>query len=400
MGAAWLALAGAAALPAEPPGPNVTLLTGARMPLVGFGCAGRLGAAVLREAYAAGYRLFDTAQAAEWYDEGALGEALAGANGVFVTTKVHPRDFGLAATAASIDRSLAALRVRSIDLVMLHYPRCWGELCAGARAPEGDWRDAWRALEAARVAGKVRALGASNFAPHELDELWAHASTAADRPAVVQAFMDPLVQSGALRAWCAERGVVFQAYSTLGTQHALAAGARNPVLGSAALARIARARGRSVAQVVLRWAVQRGAAVIPRSADADRMRANLRLFDFALDDVELAAIDALDGADARVLARTPRAADAPRDVAFANGLDRPVLLRWDGGAGPAWTLPARGTLRLQSYASHAFWAAAAAAPAEAIWRWTVPAPGEAATGDAEDGSPLAVTIAPMAKTEL
>ncbi|KAJ1635661.1 NADP-dependent oxidoreductase domain-containing protein, partial [Pavlovales sp. CCMP2436] len=289
---ALLALLGALRTASEPRGepsgpPATDLLSGAQMPLLGFGCAGRLGAGTLREAARLGYTLFDTAQAHEWYDEAALGEALAGGPRVFVTTKVHPRDFGAESTAAALERSLARLRVGVIDLVMLHYPNCWGQLCAGSPPPEGDWRAAWRALERGVAEGKVLSLGVSNFGVAELAQLWGNARV---KPAVVQSWMDPFSQNREVRAWCEKKGVVFQAYSTLGTQHRTGA---NPVLSSALLARIAADNGRSVAQVVLRWALSRGAAVLPRSSNPARMRENLHLFDFELSPAELAQIDSL-----------------------------------------------------------------------------------------------------------
>lgn len=394
---AWhaaLALLAVAPPPPEPPGPNVTLLTGAQMPLVGFGCAGRMGASTLIEAVGAGYRLFDTAQAHEWYDEAALGEALAlaGRPRAFIITKVHPRDFGRASTPAALERSLARLRVPTLDLVLLHYPACWGALCEGAPAPEGGWREAWRALEAAQAAGSVRALGVSNFGLAELRQLWAFAARPASRPAVVQSMMDPFVQGAQLRAWCGEHGAVFQAYSSLGTQHALGSAVPNPVLSSALLQAVAQRAGRSVAQVVLRWALHRGAAVLPRSSHAGRMRENLRLFDFDLLPAELAAIDALDGTDPRRAERAPPPRDAPVHLRFVNGRGQPLRLSWAGAAEPAWALAPLGSLELQSYAGHAFSAAAQHAPAVALWRWTVPTP---ADGQGEPSAPLTVLVAPV-----
>jgi diketogulonate reductase-like aldo/keto reductase len=414
--------AAASRLPAEAPGPNVTLGTGGlALPLVGFGCAGRLGVAELREAIGAGYRLFDTAQAAEWYDEGALGEALA-ATGVraFVTTKVHPRDFGARATAAAVARSLARLRAPAVDLLLLHYAQCWGSLCEGAPPPEGDWRAAWRALEVAHAAGSARALGVSNFGVAELDALWAMARV---KPAVLQAHMDPFAQNRALRAWCAQHGVVFQAYSTLGTQHRVSSG--NPVLGSAALAAIARARGRSVAQVVLRWALDRGVAVLPRSSDPARMRANLRLFDFALSEGERRVVDDLDGTDPDAHARgggggDGRGENGGLEVVFVNGVRDgfarasadasggsgaalALAFHPEGAAGPGepvWALGVGESLRLQSAEGHAFSAARASDPATTIWRWVVPPAGAEDGGAAREVRVVVTAQDEAAKQEL
>ncbi len=187
----------------------VTLRGGARMPRVGFGTAGLgdgTGAAV-RAALAAGYRLLDSAQAREWYREDLAGEALHTASvprtALFLTTKVHPRHLGRNATAARLAVSLRELRTDYIDLMLLHYPECWGDLCGGV-APEGTWRDGWRALEAMHATGVVRALGVSNFDAAQLEQLmeWARVP-----PAVVQAHSDPFNQARTPVCWacCASR---------------------------------------------------------------------------------------------------------------------------------------------------------------------------------------------------
>lgn len=274
----------------------VTLRSGARMPRVGFGTAGlgeRTGEAV-SAALSAGYRLVDSAQAREWYREDLVGEALAATalprDAVFVTTKVHPRHLGFAATAERVGVSLRELRTSYVDLLLLHYPACWGDLCGG-QAPAGTWRDSWRALEAAKAAGSARALGVSNFDAQQLRELldWAR-----EPPDVVQAHSDPFSQNGELQRLCAQRGVVFQAYSSLGLQWWAQGYHRNPVLHAPVVEAAAAAHRVQPAQVVLRWALHRGQCVIPKTADPEHMRVNREL-GFALTQEELAAIDQLDG---------------------------------------------------------------------------------------------------------
>lgn len=226
---------------------SVALSNGVRLPLVGFGCAGYVRRGTLKEALSLGYELFDTAQvpnqtriqpptrslllhlhraplprtqATEWYLEEELGHAIdeAGANRsrLFLMSKLHPRDLGEASTLAAFPTSLRRLRTDYMDAFLLHYPRCFGELCAGRTDPAGDWRGSWRALEALYDSGAVRAIGVSNFAPSELSELLSWARV---RPHLVQSWMDPLHQERPLRALCADAGVTFQAYSSLGTQH-------------------------------------------------------------------------------------------------------------------------------------------------------------------------------------
>ena len=153
---------------------TVTLSNGVEMPTVGFGCAGYVRKPALLEALAAGYRLFDTAQATEWYLEDELGAALAEAPHVnrselFLTSKLHPRDLGEQPTLDAFPRSLARLRTTYLDAFLLHYPACFGSLCA--TPPAGTWRESWRALEALYDQGRIRALGVSNFAPSQLREL-------------------------------------------------------------------------------------------------------------------------------------------------------------------------------------------------------------------------------------
>ena len=274
----------------------VTLPTGARFPRIGFGTAGLTEGtrAAVAEALEAGYRLFDSAQAREWYREDLVGEALAASSlpreQLWLTSKVHPRHLGYAATARQIKTSLSELRTEYLDLLLLHYPECWGDLCGGA-TPEGTWRDSWRALEAALAAGTVRHIGVSNFDARQLRELLDWAVTA---PAVVQAHADPFAQNRELQQLCRERGIVFQAYSSLGLQW-WGRYQRNPVLVAEAVAEAAGAHGRSPAQVVLRWALQRGQCIIPKSANREHMEANLDLWTWSLSEDELAAIDALDG---------------------------------------------------------------------------------------------------------
>lgn len=178
---------------------------------------------------------------------------------------------------------------RYLDAFLLHYPQCFGNLCQ--HEPQGTWRDSWRALEALYAKGTLRAIGVSNFAPSQLDELLQFAHV---KPHIVQSWMDPLHQERPLRALCAKHGVLFQAYSTLGTQHRTSF---NPVLKHPVLSRIGSDIGKSPAQVALRWAVQHGAAVIPRSRSPIRMKGNLQLDQFTLTEAQMGAIDALDGTD-------------------------------------------------------------------------------------------------------
>ena len=272
---------------------HVQLPGGGRLPRVGFGTAG-LGAGTeqaVRFALAAGYTLLDSAQAREWYREDMVGAALRDSavrrSDLFLTSKVHPRHLGFRPTQRQVDVSLRELDTEYLDLLLLHYPKCWGDLCGGV-VPEGTWRDSWRALEDALHRGVVRSIGVSNFDVSELRELLAFARAPV---AVVQAHSDPFQANAELQALCASHGIAFQAYSSLGSQH----GHRiNPVLHAPPVLAAAASHNVSAAQVVLRWALQRGQCVIPKSGDAGHMAANRRL-DFQLDSAQMRDIDALDG---------------------------------------------------------------------------------------------------------
>ncbi|KAF8059205.1 XYL1 [Scenedesmus sp. PABB004] len=310
------------------------LNSGHAMPAVGLGTAG-LGvgtAAAVQVALAAGYRLIDSAESPDWYSEPEVGAGLAAAKvpreSVFLTSKVHPRDLGRNATLAALKRSLSHLRTGYLDLLLLHYPACSpGTGCVPR--PHQSWQESWRALEELVAAKLVRSIGVSNFGLSEMRELLRLAKV---KPAVLQSRSDPFAVNHHLANLCHEANVTFVAYSSLGTQWINSPAAINPVFSNALLkARGAAARarawprrpacappraqwqrgrrrppdaaqevaaahpGKSVAQVVLRWALQRGQGVIPRSASAEHIRENLALFDFSLTDAEMAAISALDG---------------------------------------------------------------------------------------------------------
>mmetsp|Transcript_37173 Transcript_37173/g.51588 ORF Transcript_37173/g.51588 Transcript_37173/m.51588 type:complete len:377 (-) Transcript_37173:232-1362(-) len=269
------------------------------LPRIGFGTAG-LGCALtgnaVQDALSVGYRHLDTAQAAEWYCEEAVGRGLRRSGvpreEIFITTKQHPRHHGYKSTLDMFQKSLLKLGTSYIDLMLLHYPKCWGNLCQGSSDPGPEaWREAWRALEEEWGRGRVRALGVSNFSPVELEDLleWAHV-----RPSVVQSHSDPLQSNQVLRELCAREGLVFTAYSSLGTQHAMRSGGRNPVLTHPVIIAMGDIYNRTPAQIVLRWALARNQVVIPRSRSRSHMIENLNL-DFELSLHDLSKIDSLDG---------------------------------------------------------------------------------------------------------
>jgi 2,5-diketo-D-gluconate reductase A len=222
----------------------------------------------VRWALELGYRHVDTAQA--YGNEESVGRALRDSGvpreEVFITTKFYPAH---ADPAAEAEKSLRRLAVDQVDLYIVHWPQ---------KGP--TW--AWPGMEEARRRGYARSIGVSNFSARELEQVTAIATTA---PVVNQVQFSPFEYRRALLEACVERQVVLEAYSPLGTGRHVS----NP-----AVAKIAARVERTPAQVLLRWCIQRQTVVIPKSTHRERIQENAQLFDFALSDDEMAALDALD----------------------------------------------------------------------------------------------------------
>jgi len=191
---------------------------------------------------------------------------------VFVTTKVWNSDHGFDSTLRAFDTSLRLLGLDVLDLYLIHWP-----------APARDrYVETWRALERLYAEGRVRAIGVSNFTVSHLRRLLDETDVV---PAVNQVELHPGFPQEELRAFHAEHGILTEAWSPLGRGHGL--------LDSAVVTDIATAHDRTPAQVVLRWHVQLGNVVIPKSVHAERIRENARIFDFSLDDADMAALSAM-----------------------------------------------------------------------------------------------------------
>jgi diketogulonate reductase-like aldo/keto reductase len=189
---------------------------------------------------------------------------------VFVTTKLWNDDQGYDSALRAFDASLSWLELEYIDLYLLHWPVPRKRL------------ESWRALEKLLSDGRVRAIGVSNFMVRHLEELLAHAKVV---PAVDQIEVSPFLQQRDVRACCAEHGIAVEAYSPL---------TKGKRLPHPVVADVARRVGRSSAQVLLRWGLQHGLVVVPKSTHAERLAANAAVFDFELPPDEMARLDALE----------------------------------------------------------------------------------------------------------
>ena len=260
--------------------PRLALNDGRNMPQVGFGLwqvPADETARVVREGVAAGYRLIDGA--AIYGNEAGLGEGLRTASvprdQVFVTTKVWNDRQGRAEARRAVDESLKRIGVDRVDLMLIHWP------CPD----KGLYLDTWRTLIELRDEGRVTSIGVSNFHVPHLERIVGETGVV---PVLNQIELHPRLQQAALRAFHAKHGIVTQSWTPLGQGRSFDAA---PIRAAAART------GKSPAQVILRWHVQLGCSVIPRSTRAAGLAENLDLFDFALTAEEMAAISTLDAGE-------------------------------------------------------------------------------------------------------
>lgn len=259
------------------------------VPRIGFGTAG-LGNSthkVVLQALDAGYRRFDTAEAKEWYRQDLLGSALRASTiprrDLYITTKIHPRDFGASNTIEKVQQCFDELQTEYIDVLLLHYPECWGDICGG-QTPKGTWKESWRALEKLVDGGVLRCIGVSNFNLVQLVDL---TMMAKHMPCIVQTNSEPYGSpANEIQAFCRDFGIQFEGYSTLGGQYWNTAQG-NPVLGNLVVKKLGEKHSKTPAQIVLRWALQRGQMVIPRTSRMERMVENLNVYDFSLSDDDM-----------------------------------------------------------------------------------------------------------------
>ena len=266
------------------PVPMIRLHDGAEIPQVGLGVL-RIDdegvTPVVESALAAGYRHIDGA--AGYNNEGGVGRALVNAGyatgerrrDLWVTTKLRDSEQGYDSALKAFDRQIGLLRLEYVDMYMIHWPTPF------------NWRsgETWKAFVRLREEGRVRTLGVCNFLPEHLERL--HKETG-EWPTVNQIELHPTWQQREVTAFCREHGIAVEAYSPMARGADLNA-------GNGTIERIAAAHGVSPAQIILRWHIENGTIIIPKSVHAERQRENLDLFGSELTPEEHAAIDALDG---------------------------------------------------------------------------------------------------------
>lgn len=257
----------------------VTLYNGVKMPQLGYGVYQVTQEECERcvlDALKAGYRLLDTAQS--YFNEEQVGSAIIKSGvpreEIFLTTKVWVEHYGYEQAKESVLKSMEKLRTSYLDLILLHQPFA-------------DYYGAYRALEELYEEGKVRAIGVSNFYPDRLVDI---ASFAKVKPMVNQVETHPFNQQKLAKEYMDKYQVQIEAWAPFGE-------GRGGLFDHPVLAEIGKKYGKTTAQVMLRWHLQRGVVVIPKSTHKERMKENFEVFDFALGEEDMKAIEALDKAE-------------------------------------------------------------------------------------------------------
>jgi 2,5-diketo-D-gluconate reductase A len=257
--------------------PRLTLHDGVEIPQLGFGVfqvPPEDTQEIVEQALEVGYRHIDTAGA--YRNEKGVGAAIA-ASGLareelFVTTKLWNSEQGFETTLAAFDASLDRLGFEYVDLYLIHWPV----------PTKGLFVDTWRAFERIHGEGRAHTIGVSNFRVADLERLEAETET---RPTVNQIELHPRLQQAELRTWHGDHGILTEAWSPL---------AQGELLDDETIVAIAERHGKTPAQAVLRWHLQLGNVVFPKSVTPARIRENIELFDFELSDAEMAEFERLD----------------------------------------------------------------------------------------------------------
>lgn len=262
-----------------------TLNNGVKIPVVGFGTwqtpDGEVAEKSVLAALNNGYRHIDTAAA--YGNEESVGRAIKSSgikrDELFITTKLWNTDHGYERTKKAIDTSLMKLGLDYLDLYLIHWPNPvamrdnWAELNS----------ESWQAMEEAQKAGKIRAIGVSNFRKHHLDALLENADVV---PAVNQIYLNPSDLQTDVRKENEKHNILSEAYSPLGT---------GDLLGNELVNKLAQEHGKSPAQILIRWSLEHGFVPLPKSVHEEYIKANGQVFDFSLSNEEMKLFDGLEG---------------------------------------------------------------------------------------------------------
>jgi 2,5-diketo-D-gluconate reductase A len=247
--------------------PHIKLTTGIDMPQLGLGvwqASDDEAQQAVDWAFAAGYRLIDTAAA--YGNEAGVGRAIASSglarDDMFITTKLWNADQGYDKTLRAFDTSMAKLGLEQLDLYLIHWPM----------PGVNKYKETWRAFEQLYADKRVRAIGVSNFQPDHLNELLA---TATITPAVNQIELHPYLQQHDTREICEQHDIRVESWSPIG-------GSKGKVLEDPTIHHLAETYGKSPAQIIIRWHIQSGLIVIPKSVHKERIQENIDVFDFEL----------------------------------------------------------------------------------------------------------------------
>ena len=261
--------------------PGITLNNGTTIPQLGFGVFQidpQDTAATLQTAFDAGYRHIDTAQM--YGNEAEVGEAIANSglsrDELWVTTKCNNQFHGYDDARSALDESLTKLGLDFVDMYLIHWPLPGKDL----------YVETWKGFEQALADGRTRTIGVSNFQDHHLDRLAQETDTT---PAVNQIELHPHMQQMAMRSYDERHGIATEAWSPIGQGKGL--------LDAPELEGIAKKHDKSAAQVVLRWHIQLGNIIFPKSVTPERIRQNIAIFDFELSDEEMSSIGGMEKAE-------------------------------------------------------------------------------------------------------
>jgi 2,5-diketo-D-gluconate reductase A len=257
--------------------PLLKLNNGQMIPQLGLGVyklGNEIAADLLNSAFEAGYRRIDTASL--YGNEQAVGEAIRHSSlpreEIFVTTKIWNEDQGFSRAGEAVDESLARLNIDYLDMLLIHWPKPHQNLFV----------ETWQALEKAVIAGKVRGIGVSNFQPSHLSQIMDSSATV---PAINQVELNPGFQQAEVRKFNSQHGIATEAWSPI----ARGVFSDNPVIRE-----LANKHSKTPSQIIIRWHLDIGNLVIPKTATKTRLQENISVFDFKLDKEDIAAITTLD----------------------------------------------------------------------------------------------------------